>query len=104
MKSLTNLNVETGFVQVNKARLYYEKAGSGNAVIFVHGFALDCRMWNENFFELAKQFHVVRYDARGFGKSDLPTDEPYSHHEDLNILLRQLGISNACFIGLSMGG
>ena len=104
MTHFTDLSIEAGFMPTNEALLYYEKAGNGNSVVFVHGFALDCRMWNEQFFKFAKHFQVIRYDARGFGKSSLPTEKPYSHHDDLNSILRQLGIETACFIGLSMGG
>jgi pimeloyl-ACP methyl ester carboxylesterase len=100
----TSPHIESGFVNVNDASIYYEKAGNGKPVILVHGFALDRRIWDMQFPELACQFQLIRYDARGFGKSGLPTDKPYSHHEDLHLLLQHFGISNACFVGHSMGG
>jgi pimeloyl-ACP methyl ester carboxylesterase len=99
-----NPDIESGFVHVNDATLYYEKAGNGKPVVFVHGFGLDRRTWNAQFPELADRFQLIRYDARGFGRSALPRGTPYSHHKDLSILLQHLGISNACFIGHSMGG
>jgi 3-oxoadipate enol-lactonase len=50
-------------------------------------------------------YRVVRYDARGFGKSALPVQgEGYAHREDLKALLDHLKVSQAFVLGLSMGG
>lgn len=38
---------DSGFLDVPNARLYYEVAGAGPAVVFVHGFTLDTRMWDD---------------------------------------------------------
>jgi pimeloyl-ACP methyl ester carboxylesterase len=66
---------------------------------------LDTRMWDDQFEALASQYWVVRYDARGFGKSALPTaGKPYAHTDDLKALLKHLDISRAFIMGLSMGG
>lgn len=91
-------------IHVNNARLYCEMAGTGPAVVLLHGFTLDTRMWEDQFQALAQQFQVVRYDLRGFGRSDVPKAEPYSHAADLHGLLDQLGIARAHLVGLSKGG
>jgi pimeloyl-ACP methyl ester carboxylesterase len=66
---------------------------------------LDTRMWDDQFEPLAHQYRVVRYDARGFGKSALPTaGKPYAHTDDLKALLKHLDIARAFILGLSMGG
>ena len=70
--------VETGFAEINGARIYYEVAGRGAPLVFVHGYALDCRMWDDQFDDFADRYRVVRYDIRGFGRSDLPTAAPFS--------------------------
>jgi len=93
-----------GIVEVNDTRLYYEIAGSGHAVIFIPGFILDTRMWDDQFEQFAKRFTVIRYDMRGFGKSALPTDEIYSHVDDLKALLDFLEVKQAYLVGLSKGG
>ncbi len=98
------MDIKHGFINVNGTRLYFESAGSGDAVVLMHGFTLDTRMWDDQFLPLAQRYHVIRYDLRGFGQSALPTDAAYSHVEDLKALLDQLGIVNACLIGLSKGG
>ncbi len=98
------MNDETGFAEVSGAQLYYEVAGNGRPVVFIHGFTLDTRMWDDQFWPLAQQFRVVRYDMRGFGQSAVPNDEPYSHIEDLRALLDHLQIEQASLVGLSKGG
>ena len=83
--------VKTGFADVNGAKLYYETAGEGDPVILIHGYGGDRRDWDYLFRPLAEQHQVVRYDLRGFGKSDRPTTEPYSHVEDLKALMETPG-------------
>jgi len=87
------------------ARLVYEVTGHGAAVVLVHGFGLDMRMWDPQVGPLAAQFRVVRYDCRGFGASG-PFDPavPYTHADDLVALLDHLAIEEAALVGLSFGG
>ncbi|MBX2998895.1 MAG: alpha/beta hydrolase [Caldilineaceae bacterium] len=91
-------------IAVNGTRLYCQEAGFGPAVVLIHGFTLDTRMWDEQFLPLAQHFRVIRYDLRGFGRSDLPTEDPYFHAEDLRGLLDALQIEQAALVGLSKGG
>jgi len=94
-----------GVLALPGARLAYQVTGSGQAVVLVHGFGLDMRMWDEQASHLAARFQVVRYDARGFGASG-PFDPAvgYTHAEDLLALLDHLGIQKAALAGLSFGG
>jgi len=95
---------EKGYADVNGTHLYFEMAGEGEPVVFIHGLGWDTRDWNYQFTELAKNYQVVRYDMRGFGKSDMPTDQPYAHADDLKALLEFLGIESAHVFGHSFGG
>ena len=61
-------------------------------------------MWDDQFLTLARHFQVIRYDMRGFGRSALPTDEPYSHVGDLRALLERLDVHDVSLVGLSKGG
>lgn len=97
------MRTEPEFAEVNGASLYFETAGSGTPLVFLHGFGLSHRMWDAQFEFFARHFRVVRYDARGFGRSSLPGDEPYSHAADLKALLDHLGITRTHLVGLSMG-
>jgi pimeloyl-ACP methyl ester carboxylesterase len=91
-------------VDVEGGSLYCEIAGAGPTVVLIHGFTLDTRMWDDQFLPLAQHCQVVRYDLRGFGRSSLPGAEPYSHVEDLRLLLDRLHIEHAYLVGLSKGG
>jgi len=93
----------SGFAAVNGTQLYYEERGAGVPVVLVHGFGLDARMWDDQFDVLAERYRVIRYDARGFGRS-APEDGPFRHAEDLHELLRFLDAAPAHLVGLSMGG
>jgi 3-oxoadipate enol-lactonase len=70
--------------------------------VLVHAFHMDLRQWNEQMPPLAA-YRVVRYDVRGHGKSG-PPGENYAAHQDLAAVLRDLGVSRASIVGLSMGG
>ena len=73
---------EEGFVTINNAQLYYEMAGTGHPLILSHAGIADSRMWDEQFDVFAQRFRVLRYDLRGFGKSEIPP-APYSLSNDL---------------------
>jgi len=95
----------TAVLPLPGARLVYEVTGDGPAVVLVHGFGLDMRMWDPQVEPLAARFRVIRYDCRGFGASG-PLDPavPYTHAGDLVALLDHLGIGAAALAGLSFGG
>jgi pimeloyl-ACP methyl ester carboxylesterase len=96
--------VLNGFADVNGTRLFYELAGAGPALTLIHGFSLDTRMWDDQFATFAQRYRVLRYDARGFGRSAVPGAARYSHAEDLHALLEHLEIEHTALIGFSMGG
>jgi 3-oxoadipate enol-lactonase len=98
-------SVRSSFVEVPGARLYYEIAGEGEPVVFLHGGLLDGRMWDEQIAFFASRFQTIRYDVRCAGQSeDLSSPhEPYIHYQDLYHLLRALSIPNASLVGLSGG-
>lgn len=87
----------------NNGQIYYEVSGSGESIVFIHGFTLDHRMWQPQVEFFSRNYQVITYDARGFGKSSIPTG-PYSHDDDLHALLEHLGTERAHIVGLSMGG
>lgn len=95
----------TGRLSVAGADLYFEVEGSGPAVVLVHGFSLDGRMWEDQIPALRDIATVIRYDARGFGRSSTPElGVDYVPSADLLALLDHLGIEKAVLVGLSMGG
>jgi 3-oxoadipate enol-lactonase len=95
----------TGVLGLPGARLAYQVTGDGPAVVLVHGFGLDMRMWDDQAEHLAARYQVIRYDCRGFGSSG-PFDPAAAcaHAGDLLALLDHLGVGQAVPGGLSSGG
>jgi len=95
---------ETGYSEVNGTKLYYEIAGEGKPIVLIHGNGADTRMWDDQFDYFAEHNRVLRYDARSRGKSAIPVEGvPYSHHNDLKELMKQLKIQKAHILGCSWG-
>ena len=89
-------------------RLYYEEAGSGTPVIFVHEYAGDHRSWEPQMRHFARRYRAITYAARGYPPSDVPEDVArYSQAraaDDIRAVLDHLQIDRAHVVGLSMGG
>ena len=90
-------------VDVNGARLWYDEAGSGPAVLLLHGGLGDSGLWEPVVPFLAERFRTIRTDLRFFGRSTGPA-VPWSWEEDVVGVLDELGIERAALVGLSLGG
>jgi pimeloyl-ACP methyl ester carboxylesterase len=96
--------VSKKYIDIGQIYTYYEIAGKGEPVILIHAYSLDCQMWDAQFNELAKHYQVVRYDMRGYGKTDMPVEGlNFSHAQDLRKLMWFLGIPKAHLVGVSLG-
>ncbi|MED1798097.1 alpha/beta fold hydrolase [Brevibacillus porteri] len=95
--------IQTGFLEANRARIYYEVVGEGEPLLLIHGFNLDTRLWDAQLQAFAQTYKVVRFDIRGFGKT-LATDVPFTLYDDVKAVLLGLGIEKAHVAGLSFGG
>jgi pimeloyl-ACP methyl ester carboxylesterase len=71
--------------------------------VLLHGLGANTSIWDETFSGLSKQHRVIRYDMRGYGRSDRYTADPYTHEGDLRALLQSLGINRAHIMGQSFG-
>ncbi|MDH4267495.1 MAG: alpha/beta hydrolase, partial [Deltaproteobacteria bacterium] len=94
-------------VFVNNINLYYEEAGSGIPVLFVHEFAGDWRSWEPQVRFFSSRYRAITYSARGYLPSDVP-DSPQAYSQDIQVrdvegLLDALAIETAHICGLSMG-
>lgn len=89
-------------------RLWFEEAGSGTPVVFVHEFAGDSRSWEPQVRHFSRTHRCITYNARGYPPSDVPESfEAYSQErarEDLRCVLDHLKIERAHVVGNSMGG
>ena len=96
-------NEQSGFVEINGGKLYYEVGGAGDTLVLNHAGFVDSRMWDDQWRAFTQHFRVIRYDMRGFGQSD-PTNGPLCRRDDLYQLLKHLDVKQAHFMGCSMGG
>jgi len=89
-------------------QLAYEERGSGPALVFIHGFPLDRRMWIGQLSGLAKIRRCVALDLRGHGLSIIDDPEPEFSMDlfadDVAATMDELGAEQADICGLSMGG
>lgn len=93
----------SGTIRVDGAELYYEVRGEGYPLVMLHDGLLDRRVWDDQFEAFACRYRTIRYDRRGYGKSSTP-ERWFSDISDLYHLLRQLGVDEACLLGMSNGG
>jgi non-heme chloroperoxidase len=87
-------------------KISYEDYGQGKPVVLIHGWPLSKEMWEYQLEPLVNAgFRVIKYDRRGFGKSDKPWNgyDYDSMTEDLKILLDELNVQDATLVGFSMG-
>jgi 3-oxoadipate enol-lactonase len=93
---------------INGIRLQYVMQGpqGAPAVILIHGFPFNRRLWDSQVKELGRKFRVLSYDLRGMGRSSLgPAPQPLEAYvDDLLALMGHLGLAKAALCGLSMGG
>ncbi|MBV9260340.1 MAG: alpha/beta hydrolase [Pseudolabrys sp.] len=88
-------------------RLYYEEAGSGPPVVFVHEYAADYRTWEPQVRHFARSHRCVTYSQRGYPPSDVP-NEPDKYlqnvfRDDVIAVMDALEIDKAHVVGHSMG-
>ncbi|MCH9662946.1 MAG: alpha/beta hydrolase [Gammaproteobacteria bacterium] len=99
---MPTVNTDDGY------ELYYEEAGNGQAIVFVHEYAGDYRSWEPQMRHFARRFRCITYSARGFPPSAVPENPAdYSQAracDDILAILDGLEIDQAHIVGLSMGG
>jgi len=100
-----NSTPSTGaFLEVDGSRLYYEECGTGQkAVVLLHDGVVDSAVWDDVWPTFCKQFHTIRYDRRGYGRSPATT-KPYYEADDVAALLLDRRVSQAALVASSHGG
>lgn len=86
--------------------LYYEIAGVGPPLLFIHGLGSSAKDWDKQAEFFSGRYQVIVFDVRGHGRSSKPAG-PYSiplFTMDTAGLIATLGIGPAHVVGLSMGG
>lgn len=93
---------EAGTIEANGARIYYEASGSGDAVIMLHAGIANLRMWDGQVAALSDAYRVIRYDLRGFGRTETDAVE-FSNRSDVAAVLDHVGEPSAHVVGISRG-
>jgi 3-oxoadipate enol-lactonase len=99
------------FCQLKDVTLHYRVDGQAHlpCLVLAHALGADLEMWQPQVPELSRHFHLLRFDARGHGRSTIPQASSDGYQlqqlgQDVIGLLDSLGIPTASYCGLSMGG
>src|SRR5256714_2406580 len=84
-------------------RVWAEDSGSGPPLVLLHPGIGDSRIWDPILPALLQRYRVIRYDARGYGRSPAPT-VPYALLDDLVTVLDHYGLERTALVGCSQGG
>ena len=92
------------FVTVEAGRVWYQTCGTGpKAMVLIHDGLLHSASWDDVWPIVCKNFHVVRYDRRGFGQSPSAA-KPYSPVDDVLAVMHAAKMEHAVVVGSSAGG
>ncbi|WP_323990938.1 alpha/beta hydrolase [Nguyenibacter sp. L1] len=87
--------------------IYYKDWGTGQPVLFSHGWPLSADMWDHQMLHLAQNgYRAIAFDRRGFGRSSQPwTGYDYdTFADDIAQLIDHLDLRDIVLVGFSMGG
>ena len=87
--------------------LYYKDWGSGQPVVFSHGWPLSADAWEDQMFFLASRgYRCIAHDRRGHGRSSQPWNgnDMDTYADDLETLVYNLGLKSVIHVGHSTGG
>lgn len=95
------------FITRDGTELYYKDWGSGQPVVFSHGWPLSADSWESQMLFLADHgYRVIAHDRRGHGRSSQPWDgnDMDTYADDLAQLIERLDLQDAVLLGFSTGG
>lgn len=87
--------------------IFYKDWGTGQPIIFSHGWPLNADAWDEQLVYFASRgFRAIAHDRRGHGRSSQPWNgnEMNTYSDDLASLMEQLDLKDAIMVGHSTGG
>jgi 3-oxoadipate enol-lactonase len=102
-KAPTAPKTVSGRLEISGSKIYYEECGVGPiAVVLLHDRLLHSVTWDAVWKPLCMKYHTVRYDRRGYGRSEVPKSQ-FAPTADLFELLSHLKIEHAVVVGSSSG-
>jgi 3-oxoadipate enol-lactonase len=92
--------------RIRGIKIAYDDLGAGDALVFIHGHPFNRSMWDYQLDHFKGDYRLILPDLRGYGDSDVSFPRVLLDEMALDIahLLDELGIDQAVFCGLSMGG
>ncbi len=97
----------TAITTKDGTKIYYKDWGSGQPVVFSHGWPLSADAWDDQMFFLASRgYRCIAHDRRGHGRSSQPWNgnDMDTYADDLAALVKALDLKNAIHVGHSTGG
>ncbi|WP_396178590.1 alpha/beta fold hydrolase [Flavobacterium sp.] len=104
-KKLSNI-VKLNYVHFKNTAISFTDQGKGTAIVFLHGFLENKKMWNAFVPEFSKKYRIITIDLLGHGNSE-PLGYVHSMEDNADVVhavLSELRIRKAVFVGHSMGG
>jgi non-heme chloroperoxidase len=98
---------ESTVITADGTRIYYKDWGTGQPIVFSHGWPLTADSWESQMFFLANEgYRCVAHDRRGHGRSSQPWNgnEMDTYADDLAAVIEALDLRNLVLIGFSTGG
>ena len=104
-ESTTKKTIGSSTAEVDGIRLHYLTAGSGPAVVLLHGYAQTSRMWRPIIPLLAEKFTVIAPDLPGIGYSAIPKDglDMKTAAIRMHALVKKLGVQKSRVVGHDIG-
>ncbi len=93
------------FTTSDQVKLHYREAGQGEAILFLPGWLMPGDIWEPQFQELSKDYHVILLDPRSQGQSDMTPlgDDPLRRSRDIQELLEHLHLDSVVLVGWALG-
>lgn len=93
------------YLDVDGVKIWYDECGLANpvSVVLLHDGLVHSITWDGVWTPLCSQYHVVRYDRRGYGRSE-PSKSAFVPEDDLYRIMRQVHMPRAIIVGNSSGG
>lgn len=97
------MKLNFGYIDLGGGQVYYEAAGEGIPLVFLHAAFTDSRMWDSQWHSFGMGHRVIRYDMLGSGRS-APLEGAVSRRQELYRMLEANKVGQAVLVGCSLGG
>ena len=99
------MKISSRTIHANGIRQHYLEAGDGPPVVLLHGFPETSYAWRYQIPELAKRYHVIAPDLRGYGANDKPSSgyDKRTMAMDVRELMRALNLPKIALVGHDRG-